>query len=142
MKMKHYAMVVVTISVFLVGCTMRNDVHSRRARASNDCVELVRAIEEFKTGKGVLPEKLADLNGGEDHFLEILIKDPWGNDYILKTNVANDIIVLSAGADAVSGTSDDIQATSKMPQQTLPPVSGTRGTPAADAPVAPRVPER
>ena len=34
------------------------------------------------------------------------------------------------------------EGTGKEPEQSLPPVSGTRGTPAAYAPVAPGIPER
>ena len=57
------------------------------------------------------PENLSALVGGKRKYVQEVVKDPWGNEYIYKNNGAS-YEISSAGPDGAPGNADDVTATS------------------------------
>jgi len=57
------------------------------------------------------PDSLSDLVGGKKKYVQQVVNDPWGNEYVYKKNGAS-YEIFSAGPDGQAGNGDDVTSTS------------------------------
>lgn len=75
----------------------------KRKTARKQIESIVGAIDAWKQQhEGRLPGALAELTQGEEPPLQELVKDPWGQDYVLEV-IGESFAVLSHGADQKEG---------------------------------------
>jgi general secretion pathway protein G len=90
--------------------------------AKKDIVNYNTAIDLYALDNNdVLPKSLDDLTTGKRNYLKGGVrKDPWGNDYVYKTNSGkggSSYEIICAGADGAPGTEDDVTLTSEHEEE-------------------------
>ncbi len=102
------------IAIFAVFVTFQIHVYRHLAEegrvtfAHNHIAAYGSAIELYSLERGVLPNTLDDVLGGELRGFPEMKFDPWGNEYVYRVD-NNSYEVFSAGPDGVADTDDDIR---------------------------------
>ena len=103
--------VILGLLATLVTLNAPSIIHNQRVKAAKqNIVRLQNAVDMYYTEKGKFPSSLEDLVGTADKsgikFIKKVPKDPWGNDFIFRTDgcPGNEEYCLSSlGADGVEG---------------------------------------
>lgn len=84
------------------GTPLTKEQLDQRAATRTAIESIVAAIDRFRSERDALPESLAALTEGDEPFLPELVKDPWGNDFVLRVN-DDAFAVASLGSDGAEG---------------------------------------
>jgi len=109
-------MIIIGLLSALVGPKMFSKVGKSRIQAVRAQVSLFEtALDTYRLDNYNYPSTLEalvrdpGLEGTWDGpYIKKIPKDPWGNDYIYKSEENNSFVIVSTGQDGMEGTEDDI----------------------------------
>lgn len=91
---------------------------ARKRAAKGDIASYGTAIDLFALDHNdKLPQSLQDLTSGKRQYVRELNKDPWGNEYVYKSQGAK-YEIFSAGPDGQAGSADDVTSSSSLEEET------------------------
>ena len=109
-------MIIIGLLSALVGPKMFSKVGKSRIQAVRAQISLFEtALDTYRLDNYNYPSSLEalvrdpGLEGTWDGpYIKKIPKDPWGNDYIYKSEENNSFVIVSSGQDGMEGTEDDI----------------------------------
>jgi general secretion pathway protein G len=106
--------VIVILGILASVVTVKVYQHVRKARVTKAKIqirEFMKAIKIFKMETSKIPEELTELTEkteeNPDPQLDVIPKDPWGNDYDFYTDDDHEYVIVSYGADGQEGGEDE-----------------------------------
>jgi len=90
---------------------------ARKRAAKGDIASYTTAIDLYALDHNdKLPQSLQDLVSGKRQYVRELNKDPWGVEYVYKSQ-GTKYEIFSAGPDGQAGTGDDVTSSSSLDEE-------------------------
>lgn len=97
--------------LFAASCVTHMECNRKQSHTESDAQSIAMAAATFALEHGRAPFTVSELAAGPEPYVSTpRVSDRWGTPWLILSDARGNVVIMSAGEDALFGTTDDVYA--------------------------------